>query len=101
MYDNRKKFDIDPDYFFSIPRSPHHNLLIAVLIRATKDLFHHSPKIRKEALDYFLDKRSTYIFSFQNICLELGIDGQRLRIHIIKNRKNLFDSYLYNLVKGK
>lgn len=84
----------DPD---SIPRQPEVKLLMAVLIRAVKDLFHEDRDIAVNALQFFLRKRIKK-WSFRWICTHLDVDPAPLYNQVVEYRYNIRKSPLKELV---
>lgn len=61
------------------PAMPERNLLRAVLLSAMADL-NKDGEPREKALEYFLSPDEEHIFSFQSVCLLLGIEPSTILI---------------------
>jgi hypothetical protein len=66
---------------------PEQSLMLAVLEDAIRSIQNQPrtsrSKVRREAIEWVLEQRSDYVFSFENICAALGFDAGYLRKGIL------------------
>ena len=91
-------YPITPDQFYDswgvqeIPETGEKRLMRAILndaidcVLSSKDIADH---VRKTALKWIVScDKEEWIFSFENICRELGLDASRLRSGILQKNAN-------------
>ena len=65
-----------------------------VMVNAINDLYNKDPKIRSEAESWFSSTESTYVFSFECVCLTFNFNPDAVRHALISKR---WDHDVYKL----
>lgn len=88
------------DTFQQARRLPEENLIVAILLRAIKDLFHSDQHVRRDALAYFLAKDKSE-WSFHWCCSHINLNPSIVTCHIWSHRHNLHQTGYLELVQGR
>lgn len=84
----------------SYERSAEQKLLMAVIIRAIKDIFDRNPAERQDALAFLLSN-SMRKWSFRWACEQLDLNPTVIRRLLSANRHDLRKTGLFDIVHGR